>query len=835
MNRQRRIEAIARRRAIIDNHLQMLASSNEARIPNIIRSRTPKSQQVRPRYNHSLQLLRQFETVQVDSVSQQTFAAANNNGREEEFALNTPEEPQVQENGGLFSQQPVASNEDEGQVYMALVSDDNNTFNTGMDSFMGQNQDNELVPVPFELRDEVMKMLAASASNEQFANSLQTFKTEDGTVMVVLDGNDMYKQMESLVDAGSSNVENGYAEATVSPQPEVMVPEPIKTENTNEDVIMPSADGEQTYVIVQDAHGGHILIPSSAYRQANADEENIVELIAAEGAHIEQLMAKSNNSVVTKTVTSQIKKPQQLLKRPAASVTKVSSTSSLPKTKIVSRHIQQRLRNTSFTNSGSIGNSKSDIVSNGQRTSSTKVSQYSTVTSESKPTTPWPIVKEEKPRPFRFELPELEDSLDCNFLSVPVPIQIGNIRSITEKKGVSHEKKFVPPAVNSTKKIELEQSAKNVEDKMLETCEVCQAEFRCRKTLVDHIESVHQELRLFKCDQCDQQFSFESSLINHTRIHQQKKYQCGRCNKLFQAETTVLSHQKYCGSEILNSNDDDDATSSKLSDCDNEVTVLDSNTQVNENGMSESECINILESSENGTLCNFSVEVSTVDDSLADSTSHTHSLSDSNLVTSANHHIFQQEQDGSSDPDTNGQYCEDAYLDDEIEPPNKVAKLSVQNSECDDLKVLSVSSEVDVDIPTETYSYTIVPNPDCNENEDSPSNNGFHVVIIETPSVPETVGRRTLNKATAKANMSNEVFTGTWESHMSGDADFMDETEIANAQNCDLDGDLVTLRSAKIRARNIRIREMEGKEPNEEEISVNFLNIFQQVVKQSST
>jgi len=326
---------------------------------------------------------------------------------------------------------------------------------------------------------------------------------------------------------------------------------------------------------------------------------------------------------------------------------------------------------------------------------------------------------------------------------------------------------------------------------------------------------------MFKCEQCNQQYSFESSLINHTRNHhRQKKFQCARCMKLFHAETTVISHQKYCGSEILNT----DEAPPDLSDCDNGAMIFQSET-INGNGISESECTGILNTNENETFSNFSVEVFPQDNILSDTTSHTHSVSEVNLVTSpTNNDIFQE--------DLSGQYSED--LDDENEPPSKVTKMSEQNGECD-LKVLSVSSEAD--IPTETYSYTIVPNPDCSENGSNPSNNDFHLVIIESPSVPETVGRRTLNKATAKANMSNEVFSGTWESHMNGENDFLDETEneMAHAQNCDLDADSVSLRSAKIRARNIRIREMEGKEPNEEEISVNFRNIFQQVVKQSST
>ncbi|CAL8097031.1 unnamed protein product [Orchesella dallaii] len=853
MNRQRRMEAIARRRAIIDNHLQMLASCNEARIPNIIRNRTPRSQ-IRPRYNHSLQVFRQFETVHVESANQQ---GPTNNG-EEELAPSSTIEAHVQDNGEIFSQEQPSANANgvEDQVYVALVNDDNEAFNTTVESFMGQNQGDELVPVPAELRDEVMRMLAASGSNEQMGNPLQTFKTEDGTVMVVLEGNDVYNkqmeasastehQMEALtstehqlevlassedqLEVSASTSENGHAETTALQQ-DLMIPVApddnlfMKTENLNEEIT--PLDSEQTYVILQDVHGRHILIPSSAYPQANAAEENIVEFIASEGAHIEQLMAVSKNSVISKTVTSQIKKPMQL-KRRAPPMTKVSAAAPLPKTKIVSRHIQQRLGSTIFNNSGSderpksnLPIEKSKLLSNGQRMrmgTAKQISQHSAVPSEFKPT-PRPIVEEEKPRPFRFELPEFEDNLD-NFMSVPVPIQIGNIRSITETKDDTHTKKVAAQTVNTD---QFKKSVKNLDEKLTETCEACEAEFRCRKMLVEHIEEMHQDLRLFKCEQCNQQYSFESSLINHTRNHhRQKKFQCGRCKKLFQAETTLISHQKYCGSEILNT----DETSHNSSDTAKEVKLFQSET-ISTNGTSE--CTDVLENNQEEIFHNFSVEVCPQDTNLPNTTSHTHSLSESNLVTPTNKDIFQQ--------DHSGPYCEDRYFNEEIEPPSKVAKLVVQNqnSECD-LNVLSVCSEADA--PTKTYSYTIVPNPQCSEIGNNASNNDFHVVIIESPSVPETVGRRTLNKATAKANMSNEVFTGTWESHISGENDFMEgtENEMAHAQNCDLDADSVSLRSAKIRARNIRTREMEGKEPNEEEIGVNFLNIFQQVVKQSST
>lgn len=94
------------------------------------------------------------------------------------------------------------------------------------------------------------------------------------------------------------------------------------------------------------------------------------------------------------------------------------------------------------------------------------------------------------------------------------------------------------------------------------------------------------------------------------------------------------------------------------------------------------------------------------------------------------------------------------------------------------------------------------------------------------------IGRRTLNKATAKANMSNELVeeTEVWD----GDSSYSgDKTAEDVDKHTDGNGNTITIQSARIRSRNDRIKALDENATNEEEMLTNFRNIYEQVVKQS--
>ncbi len=94
------------------------------------------------------------------------------------------------------------------------------------------------------------------------------------------------------------------------------------------------------------------------------------------------------------------------------------------------------------------------------------------------------------------------------------------------------------------------------------------------------------------------------------------------------------------------------------------------------------------------------------------------------------------------------------------------------------------------------------------------------------------IGRRTLNKASAKANMSNELAeeTEVWD----GDSSHSDDKTSTDVdKHTDGNGNTITIQSARIRSRNDRIKALDENATNEEEMLNNFRNIYEQVVKQS--
>lgn len=110
-------------------------------------------------------------------------------------------------------------------------------------------------------------------------------------------------------------------------------------------------------------------------------------------------------------------------------------------------------------------------------------------------------------------------------------------------------------------------------------CSMCTKSFAQKSCLIKHKKSVHDRQKEFQCDVCkifvsqscylkkhklmmhppdgvkvrhpcsfcDQTFSTEQALKNHSRIHKDPEFQCGVCFKQFFKKSNLLDHQEHHG------------------------------------------------------------------------------------------------------------------------------------------------------------------------------------------------------------------------------------------------------------------------------------------------
>ncbi|CAK9822088.1 Zinc finger protein 700 [Anthophora retusa] len=76
-------------------------------------------------------------------------------------------------------------------------------------------------------------------------------------------------------------------------------------------------------------------------------------------------------------------------------------------------------------------------------------------------------------------------------------------------------------------------------------CDICNATYRVKQLLVNHIKSKHNGERRYKCAQCEKGFNDTKSLYNHVLLHTGKKpFVCEYCNMSFRRKDSRDHHRR---------------------------------------------------------------------------------------------------------------------------------------------------------------------------------------------------------------------------------------------------------------------------------------------------
>ncbi|XP_076225787.1 uncharacterized protein LOC143174765 isoform X2 [Nomia melanderi] len=76
-------------------------------------------------------------------------------------------------------------------------------------------------------------------------------------------------------------------------------------------------------------------------------------------------------------------------------------------------------------------------------------------------------------------------------------------------------------------------------------CDTCNATYRVKQLLVNHIKSKHNGERRYKCAQCEKGFNDTKSLYNHVLLHTGKKpFVCEYCNMRFRRKDSRDHHRR---------------------------------------------------------------------------------------------------------------------------------------------------------------------------------------------------------------------------------------------------------------------------------------------------
>ena len=75
-------------------------------------------------------------------------------------------------------------------------------------------------------------------------------------------------------------------------------------------------------------------------------------------------------------------------------------------------------------------------------------------------------------------------------------------------------------------------------------CYICQESFAKRKSMANHMRTIHNEKKFHKCNQCERTFSIYQNMLDHiSSIHEGKKnYQCEICKNYFISKVVLSRH-----------------------------------------------------------------------------------------------------------------------------------------------------------------------------------------------------------------------------------------------------------------------------------------------------
>lgn len=74
-------------------------------------------------------------------------------------------------------------------------------------------------------------------------------------------------------------------------------------------------------------------------------------------------------------------------------------------------------------------------------------------------------------------------------------------------------------------------------------CNICTRSYQNPKALKVHVRS-HDPEKKFKCIDCNAGFHVKASLLSHSRIHSNEKFECDECNKAFSSLSYYKQHQE---------------------------------------------------------------------------------------------------------------------------------------------------------------------------------------------------------------------------------------------------------------------------------------------------
>ena len=84
--------------------------------------------------------------------------------------------------------------------------------------------------------------------------------------------------------------------------------------------------------------------------------------------------------------------------------------------------------------------------------------------------------------------------------------------------------------------------------KPLHYCQSCNFSTRYKKNLYNHILCKHYDIKKFRCnfEDCNQFFKTEDCLFQHSYKHNKTKIKCDQCDKEYQFPSSLYSHKKKC-------------------------------------------------------------------------------------------------------------------------------------------------------------------------------------------------------------------------------------------------------------------------------------------------